>query len=85
MGISIDVSGTEELRRYEELLERLADPSHKFELLESLGSVVESQTRRRIADEKESPSGVSWPDWSSDYAKTRHGNQSLLQGNGDLL
>lgn len=85
MGISVQVTGTEELRRYEELLSRLADPSHKVDLLESLGGVVESQTRRRIADEKESPSGVSWPSWSADYAKTRHGNQSLLQGNGDLL
>jgi len=26
-----------------------------------------------------------WADWSPSYAKTRHGNQSLLQGGGDLL
>ncbi|KFB94249.1 putative virion morphogenesis protein, partial [Trabulsiella guamensis ATCC 49490] len=26
-----------------------------------------------------------WQDWSEGYAATRHGNQSLLQGNGDLL
>ncbi|AZQ10160.1 phage virion morphogenesis protein [Shewanella khirikhana] len=85
MAISVQVSGTEQLQRYQQLLETLASPKHKAALLDTLGAVVESQTRRRIADEKTSPDGESWPDWSAAYAKTRHGNQSLLRGNGDLL
>lgn len=85
MSIGVQVTGTQELERYQQLLETLSDPKHKVELLDSLGGIVESQTRRRIADEKTSPDGQRWDDWSSSYAKTRHGNQSLLQGEGDLL
>lgn len=85
MSISVQVSGVQELQRYNQLLETLGDPKHKEELLDALGGIVESQTRRRIADEKTSPDGSPWVEWSSAYAKTRHGNQSLLQGDGDLL
>lgn len=85
MSISMQVTGTEQLQRYQQLLETLGNPKHKMALLDTLGAVVESQTRRRIADEKQAPDGSSWPDWSAPYAKTRHGNQSLLQGEGDLL
>ena len=85
MSIGVQMTGTQELERYQQLLETLSDPKHKMELLDSLGSVVENQTTRRIADEKTSPDGQRWDDWSSSYAKTRHGNQSLLQSEGDLL
>ena len=54
-------------------------------LLEALGAEIETQTRRRISEEKSSPIGEPWPDWSDAYAKTRHSNQGLLQGEGDLL
>ena len=54
-------------------------------LLEALGAELESQTKRRIAEEKTSPIGESWPDWDPDYAKTRHSGQSLLQADGGLL
>jgi len=85
MSISVQVTGTNELQRYQQLMDTLGDPKHKDELLDALGGIVESQTRRRIADEKSSPDGKPWAAWSSAYAKTRHGNQSLLQGDGDLL
>lgn len=85
MGMSVEVSNSAALDRYRKLVETLSDPRHKAELLDSLGAVVESQTRRRIADEKTSPDGANWPDWSESYNKTRHGNQSLLQGDGGLL
>ena len=85
MSIHMQVTGTQELQRYQQLIETLSDPKHKTELLDALGGVVESQTRRRIADEKTAPDGSPWDDWSSSYGKTRHGNQSLLQGRGDLL
>lgn len=52
-------------------------------LLDVIGGAVESQTQRRISDEKRSPAGIPWPAWSPDYAKTRHGNQSLLVSGGN--
>jgi phage virion morphogenesis protein len=47
--------------------------------------VAESQTRRRISEEQQSPDGEPWQAWSANYAATRHGGQSLLQGEGDLV
>ncbi|RLM27505.1 phage virion morphogenesis protein [Brenneria alni] len=85
MGIQVEVMGAEKLAQIRQAMEKLADSSLRAELLESIGAIAESQTRRRITDEKESPGGTAWQDWSEGYAKTRHGNQSLLQGNGDLL
>lgn len=73
----------------------------RTDLLEALASEVESQTRRRISDEKTSPDGVAWPEWSEGYAGSRHGptrshrphpgalresgGHSLLVLSGDLL
>ena len=54
-------------------------------LLESVGAEVESQTRRRISEEKATPDGTPWQPWSDDYAETRHGGHSLLEGEGELL
>ena len=85
MAVSVEVSthGVE-LARYQRLLDTLGRSDHKAELLESIGAVVERQTRGRISDEKTAPDGTPWAPWSTDYAKTRHGNQSLLSGVGDL-
>ncbi|HBC0574868.1 phage virion morphogenesis protein [Serratia bockelmannii] len=85
MGIQVEVLGAEKLADIQKALERLADGGLRAELLDSIGAVVESQTRRRITDEKQAPGGQAWQDWSEGYAKTRHGNQSLLQGDGDML
>lgn len=54
-------------------------------LLDVIGSEVESQTRRRISDEKTGPDGEPWDPWSDGYAPTRHSGQSLLQSEGHLL
>jgi len=70
--------------RLADRLERLAQLD-TTPLLEAIGAEVESQTRRRIAVDKTSPTGLPWPEWSTDYAKTRHSGQSLLQGDGHLL
>ena len=51
----------------------------------TVAAVIESQTRRRIQDEKTAPDGTPWADWSPAYAETRHSGQSFLQGDGDLL
>jgi len=52
--------------------------------LRVLGPVIESQTRRRIHDEKTAPDGTRWEPWSEDYAATRRGDQSLLMDRGHL-
>jgi phage virion morphogenesis protein len=84
LSVQVDTRG-EELARYQRLLDHLGRTDYKSELLESIGDVVERQTRRRISDEKTAPDGTAWTPWSAAYAKTRHGNQFLLQGEGDLL
>lgn len=64
-------------------LERLAE----FDigpLLEGVGMEVETQTRRRLQDDKAAADGSPWPEWSADYARTRHSGHSLLQGEGHL-
>ncbi|MDU7778697.1 MAG: phage virion morphogenesis protein [Aeromonas sp.] len=86
MAVSVEVhTQGPELADYQRLLDTLGRSDHKAELLESIGAVVESQTRRRISDEKTAPDGSAWTPWSAAYQKTRHGNQSLLQGEGALL
>lgn len=64
-----------------ELLARIAD---------DVGSLVENQTKRRIADEKTSPEGQPWAPWSLGYAArlsrpNRTTARSLLVGNPNLL
>lgn len=54
-------------------------------LYASLGAELESQTRRRIEDERTDPDGNAWPDWSPRYALTRHPNHNLLQNKGRLV
>lgn len=55
------------------------------ELLEGIAAEVETQTRRRISEEKTAPDGTAWPEWSEDYAATRNGGQSLLESSGALI
>lgn len=57
------------------------------QLLEGLGALIESQTRRRIQTEKTDPNGQAWKPWSPEYAKTRKPRHSLLIdfGNPGLL
>ena len=47
--------------------------------------IIESQTKRRISEDKTGPDGDPWRDWSASYAQTRHSGHSLLQGNNSLL
>ena len=58
---------------------------HYRDLLQGLASLVESQTRERLADEHTSPGGMPWPKWSFRYAKTRHSHHKLLQNTGHLI
>ncbi len=70
--------------RLEERINAIAGFDRR-KLLDVIGATVESQTRRRIQEDKTDPEGIAWPAWSERYKKTRHANQSLLEGEGDLL
>jgi phage virion morphogenesis protein len=54
-------------------------------MLDAVGAIVVSQTQARIEAGGPGPDGSRWDEWSSRYSRTRHGNQSLLRGSGDLL
>jgi phage virion morphogenesis protein len=65
-------------------INRLAK-THWPGLLDVVGATVESQTRRRIQDDKESPKGVAWPAWSEDYSAKRPEGRTLLMNEDHLL
>ena len=79
--IDAQVKGAEQLTQR---LELFANAHSRHELLELMGAEVESQTHRRLRDEKTNPGGEPWPEWSPEYSATRHGGHSLLMGEGDL-
>lgn len=78
--VTIEARGLERLR---ERLNRFAG-LHLGELRTQIGGEIENQTKRRIAEEKQSPDGTLWADWSSDYAATRGPGHSLLEAEGYL-
>lgn len=55
------------------------------QLLDVVGEALETQTKTRIEDEKTTPAGDTWAEWSPAYHKTRHGNHDKLENEGDLL
>lgn len=81
LNLDAEFDGLERLNR---VLNGLQSSGARLELLEAVGAEVESQTHRRLRDEKESPDGEPWADWSENYAATRHGGHSLLMGEGSL-
>lgn len=55
------------------------------ELLDGLGSLVESQTHKRLRDDKTDPNGTPWKPWSESYAGKKHGlNAGHLPHPGEL-
>lgn len=80
--VDFDISG---LKKANDYLMRLSAKTNQQKLLSIVGALHESQVRRRISKEKTAPDGSAWQEWSTQYAKTRHGGHSLLQGKGDLL
>lgn len=82
-GARIEVAGAVPVRRrLVALAQRVAD---KRPLLDMLGGVVESQTRRRLSHDKEGPNGEPWPDWSENYKATRRSGHHLLENEGTLI
>ncbi|WP_283132485.1 phage virion morphogenesis protein [Enterovibrio norvegicus] len=84
MAIAVNITGDAELQRLQQHIARLSDAGNRRQLLALIGAEAETQTHRRIRDEKTAPDGTPWEGWSDGYAKTRHGNHSLLMGNGEL-
>lgn len=74
MSVGIDVDAPELERLQQRLLKATRVDFH--EMLEGIGGVVESQTRRRIQDEKSTPSGTRWREWSEKYAESQHGAEN---------
>ena len=57
------------------------------DLLEQIGGTVESQTRRRLSEEKEAPDGSAWKPLSDDWAarKSERSSGGMLEYQGHLL
>lgn len=69
VGLDIDKADLDRLQK------RLVGLSRERydEVLEGVGAIIESQTRRRIQHEKTTPGGKPWQAWSPDYAASKHG------------
>ncbi|GAA4651684.1 phage virion morphogenesis protein [Kistimonas scapharcae] len=67
-------------------VEKLAELD-KADLLEGLGAEAESQTRRRLSEEKESPDGRAWEPLTDDWGKRKAAKSSggLLEYQGHLI
>ncbi|NVK42113.1 MAG: phage virion morphogenesis protein [Oceanospirillaceae bacterium] len=79
--LTFDVQGLPQLKAR---IDKLASRSNFNELLEGVGAEIESQTHRRLQEEKKSPDGESWQAWSDGYAQSRHSGHSLLMNEGEL-
>lgn len=82
-GVSIDID-LQGIERLNQGIEQMRGLGRNRELFDVIGSVVESQTKNRIANEKTDSDGNDWMEWSEEYAKTRHSNHSLLMNEGNL-
>lgn len=82
VAIYIDDAELEKLARRVGFIARTAEDQDS--LKDALGAELTTQTKRRLEEEKSSPAGVAWKDWSKSYAKTRHGGHSLLINEGHL-
>ncbi|MFW6087001.1 MAG: phage virion morphogenesis protein [Myxococcota bacterium] len=82
-GAALDI----DLREYDRLQRAILGLSQtRFQdLMDAIGTEVESQTRRRIDEEKEDPEGTPWRPWSPEYAKTRGAHHSLLVNERHLM
>lgn len=74
VGIVVDLTG---IAAAQKLLSRIAD-FDEGALLTAIGAMGESQTRRRITDEKTAPDGSAWP-------PNKEGTSILLRTGGNLL
>ncbi len=71
------------LARFQQALQRVSKFRQSV-LLDQLGDLMLEQNRKRLDQEKESPSGESWEPLSESYA-ARKGGGELLEESGQLL
>ncbi len=71
MSIGIVIEAPELKRLQDRLV--LMSRTNFTPMLDGVGAIVESQTRRRIQDEKTTPEGAPWKPWSEKYAASKHG------------
>lgn len=69
----------------QELQSRVKRLDSKTGLINVIGAIVETQTRRRIQSEKKAPDGSPWKAWSSKYAARRPSGKTLLMSDDHLL
>lgn len=81
VALSIELQGIERLNTGIDKLSRLGRNPDFFD---AIGGEIESQTRRRLMEEKTDPDGNKWIEWSVDYARTRESKHSLLISDGEL-
>lgn len=82
-GAAITIQGADKLRyRLAHLAARIGSAGP---VLEAIGGVVESQTRRRLGEDKKGPDGEAWPAWSPGYAASCKPGQTLLEAEGHLI
>lgn len=77
----IDLAGLLPAKRALDRLSRLDTQR----LLEILGSEAESQTRRRLSEEKTDPDGQPWKPWSKAYEARRPAKGGILDLDGELI
>jgi len=83
LSLTVDDAGVERLaERIRALGQSLSQPGG---LMTAIAFEGESQTRRRVSEEKRAPDGAPWPSWSAGYAARRGGGSSLLEDGGDLV
>ncbi len=82
-GASIQIDSSA-LARIQKSMARLTSNQNLSELLDGIGAEIETQTRRRIEEERESPAGEPWAEWSEKYRTTRKDNQEKLFNEGNL-
>jgi len=82
VAIRIDVTSLAQARQR---LEAFVDGIRPADIMGPVAAIIESQTRRRISEDKTAPDGTPWADWSPAYAKTRGKGKSLLESGGYLL
>lgn len=73
VGVVMTSPGLERLNARLQTIGRVFSGAAGNRLLEAVGAIVESQTRRRISDEKTTPQGKKWEKWSDEYAASKHG------------
>lgn len=77
------------LRGLEQLAQQMNQlaSADQSDLMEIMGGVVESQTRRRLAEEKEAPDGTAWEDLSESWSAKKSENSSggLMEYQGHLI